>query len=299
MKKPLKKAFSIAEIGVILLIISILFAAITEGTNLYRKSKLASARNLTQNSPVNYLEGLTLWIESTSKDSFDDETPGNNDAIQNWHNINNRIESLTLTQSNPAMRPIYLSNGINGLPAIHFPGVQSTSDPRLYIDNLQSSKLVSADEGTIFMVKITNSSLIDSHLLGWTSVSIHDIHSGNFIWYFGGATNQRTSTDSISDDIGESFYDKPRIVVLRRSLISSETGMKIDGLQITPDITATSTDMDASASSDFVLGSISKTSQYSMNSVIGEIIFFNRPLSDDEIKTVEGYLSQKWKISLN
>jgi prepilin-type N-terminal cleavage/methylation domain-containing protein len=60
MKNLHKKAFSLIEISVVILIIGILIAGISQGIDLYQDSRLAIARSLTQNSRVGRIENLEL-----------------------------------------------------------------------------------------------------------------------------------------------------------------------------------------------------------------------------------------------
>ena len=65
--KNLKKAFSLIELSVVVLIIGILIAGITSGSRLVRNSKLASAAQFTKSSDINSIADLVLWLEPTKK----------------------------------------------------------------------------------------------------------------------------------------------------------------------------------------------------------------------------------------
>ena len=67
-KKPIfyKKAFSLIEISVVIVIIGILIAGISNGIDLYQDYRLTSARNLTKNAPISRIPDLKLWLETTS-----------------------------------------------------------------------------------------------------------------------------------------------------------------------------------------------------------------------------------------
>ncbi len=54
-------AFSLIELSIVILIIGILVAGVTKGSTLYQKIKLSSARSVTNNSPVAYISGLSVW----------------------------------------------------------------------------------------------------------------------------------------------------------------------------------------------------------------------------------------------
>ena len=291
MNKPLNKAFSIAEIGVILLIISILFAAITEGTNLYRKSKLASARNLTQNSPVIYYEDLALWLETTRLDSFDDETPGNGDAIENWHSVlptANPNDKFTVTQGTLANRPIYDSVGINGKPALQFNGTsQYLSRTSTYL-----SDVASTSEHSVFAVVVntpSSESTIYTLILGTDIFRMHATENTTFFYDFGSgvAAGGRSSFDP------SNFDGVPHIISVVKN--SAGASAKFNGQSITFASTAP-TDINNTSASEFFIGKNEGTQYHAGH--IGEVIMFKSALDSDQVVAIEEYLSSKWDIPL-
>ena len=70
-------AFSLIELSIVVLIIGILIAGVTQGSRLIRQSKIKTAQNQTTNSPVNSITGLNLWLETTLDDSVISATNGN------------------------------------------------------------------------------------------------------------------------------------------------------------------------------------------------------------------------------
>ena len=57
LKKNLHKAFSLIELSIVVLIIGILIAGITQGSRLVRQSRLVVARSLTQNASLLLMPG--------------------------------------------------------------------------------------------------------------------------------------------------------------------------------------------------------------------------------------------------
>ncbi len=90
MKKKL--AFSLIELSVVILIIGILIAGVTQGSRLIKQFKLSSASSLTRSSSISSIPNLTLWLETTLDGSVTSVTngtsPSNNDAISNWNDLN-------------------------------------------------------------------------------------------------------------------------------------------------------------------------------------------------------------------
>jgi prepilin-type N-terminal cleavage/methylation domain-containing protein len=69
-KYHIKKAFSLIELSVVVLIIGILIAGITQSSRLVRAMKLNTARSLTRSSDVNSIRNLTAWFDSTAEGVF-------------------------------------------------------------------------------------------------------------------------------------------------------------------------------------------------------------------------------------
>ena len=62
--KKLKLAFSLIEISVVILIIGILIAGISQGIDLFADYRFITAKNLTKNSRVGRIEDLEIWLET-------------------------------------------------------------------------------------------------------------------------------------------------------------------------------------------------------------------------------------------
>ena len=112
MKNFHKKAFSLVELSMVILIVGILIAGVSRGIDLYQDMRLATARSLTQNSRVNRIEDLTMWFESTSEQSFEKPNPNDGDRIALWKNINFKLSNrIDVAQSTQASKPFYVRQG--------------------------------------------------------------------------------------------------------------------------------------------------------------------------------------------
>ena len=69
-KSNSRLAFSLIELSVVILIIGILVLGVTQGNRMMSEAKLKSARSLTTSSPVASIEGLAVWLDSTSENAF-------------------------------------------------------------------------------------------------------------------------------------------------------------------------------------------------------------------------------------
>ena len=68
--KRKNSAFSLIELSIVILIIGILIAGVTQGSKLYIKFKIATAQALTRSSPVNGVKDLAVWYETSLTESF-------------------------------------------------------------------------------------------------------------------------------------------------------------------------------------------------------------------------------------
>lgn len=131
-KSKASTAFSLIELSIVILIVGIIIAGITQSSRLVRQSKLKSAQNLTTSSPVTGIRSLALWLEPTQDASFstslDDEA-----NITQWNDLNSQTASKffaipasgVTTTGTAAIK--YDNDGINGLPSIKFNGTNTTA----------------------------------------------------------------------------------------------------------------------------------------------------------------------------
>jgi len=66
-KKFNKTAFSLIELSIVVLIIGILIAGISQSSRLIKAMKLSTARSLTRSSDVNSINNLTAWFDATAE----------------------------------------------------------------------------------------------------------------------------------------------------------------------------------------------------------------------------------------
>jgi len=108
--KNFNKAFSLIELSIVILIIGILVAGVTQSSRLINQLKLLSAQSLTRSSDVNSILDLTFWVESTLDGSFTNSSGSfqldNGGSISSWNDI--KIISSTkinVSQSNTSIQP--------------------------------------------------------------------------------------------------------------------------------------------------------------------------------------------------
>ena len=298
-KNTNQKAFSLIEISMVILVIGILIAGISQGIDLYDDYRLTSARNLTKNSQVNRIPDLEMWFEATSENSLatgtssftDKPNPVDQDSIGRWNNINPNILPSArnhATQNNPTVsvdnQPKYIRKGMNGLPALLFDG---TNDFFSYNGDF----LVGSDY-TIFVVEARSSNkAMNLFLCGSVSSPNTNLHLGY-------RTDIKITQAHFENDIDKNVSNFTSTVLRMHSFVFS----KISGKAIYTNGGTGS--FNASSNNTLPLTSYQGSSigncanQVYYQGSIAEIITYSRALTNKERQGVETYLSKKWGIKL-
>jgi prepilin-type N-terminal cleavage/methylation domain-containing protein len=291
------KAFSLIEISMVILVIGILIAGVSQGVDLYDDYRLASARNLTKNSLVNRIPDLEMWLETTSENSLatgttsftDKPNPTDQDSIGRWNNINPNILPSArnhATQNNPTAlvdnQPKYIRKGMNGLPALLFDG---TNDFFSFNGNF----LIGADY-TIFVVEARSSNKSTNYFLAGnggfgTNESLHLGYRGDAV----------ITQAHFYNDLDKSISNFKSIISRMHSFVFSKSngksiytdgGNKTNSNQLSP----------LTSYAGYMIGNYFNLYYYQGS--IAEIIFYTRALTDKERQGVEAYLAKKWGIKL-
>ena len=83
-----KTAFSLIELTIVLIIIGLLATVVIGSQSLINSATLSSARSKTKASPVNHIENLVFWLDSTSENSFDGSESSDESLISIWKDLN-------------------------------------------------------------------------------------------------------------------------------------------------------------------------------------------------------------------
>jgi prepilin-type N-terminal cleavage/methylation domain-containing protein len=147
MKKTfsLKKAFSLIELSIVILIIGILIAGVTQSSRLIRAFRVSTAQSLTQSSPVASIKGLIFWFETSLEASFLSSEASDQTVITQWNDINPQNSykanawagqrttasaiSYNIASSGTTLNtsgPTYIENGINSVPTLRFTNAATT-----------------------------------------------------------------------------------------------------------------------------------------------------------------------------
>lgn len=276
-QKPKKKAITFIEVAIVIAILAILIAGVLTASKVIHKSKLATAQNLTINAPVNGTNGLYAWFEPTSQNSLYESENEEGAALSFWKNIKVGNNAMNANQSDSLHQPTF-SGEINDLTTVNFDGTGKYFEiDATYLNNSDYSIIVvekrkSGNDDNYFIgdSSITNEN--ENILLGYSS-------TGQVIHSQGGDNSYHSSVSSYT----ESNNDSRIFTFIQNSSTGKST--YINGYLAGQDADNTKIDN---------LSNLTIGKDY--HGDIGEIIIFDKALTNRERQNIEGYLSQKWAI---
>jgi prepilin-type N-terminal cleavage/methylation domain-containing protein len=303
----IKKAFSLIELSVVILIIGIIVASIIGGKKLVTLSNLSKARALTNSAPVAGIESLVAWYDTTSKDSFLIK-PVDGTTISTWKDIN--PQSNVKRDAVAGNAPTYTENAINGLPALKFNG--STN----YLENV-ANNMVNSNQLSVFFV-MSRLSFAASNNSGWLSIwttgQTQDFDNGGSIAFYDGGNTTANQSLSFNRCFGcggafdanqsSSHPGNNKAIIFSTIFDGANNNSYIYGAAGINGAATVFTNP-TSTSGVFNIQNIRIGARQSAGAVgnfwngyIGEIIIYDRGLSDFERGQVEQYLAKKWGIKL-
>ncbi|HLD76590.1 MAG TPA: type II secretion system protein, partial [Rickettsiales bacterium] len=139
MKNCAKKAFTLVELSVVILLIGMVLSVVAASGSIIEKYRLYSARATTQSSGIMVMKNLAVWFDAASDTSFSESETRDGGTISTWYDINPTAElKNNATQSTTSYKPIRYKNCINNLPCVRFDG----SDDLLTFD---ASEILGSD----------------------------------------------------------------------------------------------------------------------------------------------------------
>ncbi len=284
----MKKAFSLIELSIVILIIGILLAGVTQSSRMIKQFRIKTAQTLTQSSPVASIKDLSLWYETSMETSFLAAETEDTLPLSTWHDINPQ----STTKNNAAQetsnnKPKYYENIFNNaLPAIRFDG---TSDFMTF-----DGTILVGSNYTIFVVEQRRDNDNESYLFGGTdSTPAANLHIG---YRDTGTITQAHFGSDLNYNIAAYSAPIPRI---HSFMFSASAGKKywMNG-GTTPEASNSSQTTALISYAGAALGGYRSNGNY-YNGDIAEIIVFTRALKTEERQSVEDYLSKKYAIKLS
>ncbi len=284
-----KKAFSLIELSVVILIIGILVAGITQSSRLINQFRLSSARSITQSSPLHSIRNIYFWLDTTAENAFDADVEDGSAVInfydQNKQRPNQQVNFIQNTLTN---RPTYVANGINNLPVLRFDGVDNYMQS---VNTINIFDISPNSENTIFFVgNISNNTAFP----GYFNIQNGDGSQRIYFTSFGGTSRFTYVLDITNSINGGSLLNGPTIVTLEKR--GSNQTIYLDG------ISSSTVSNHSSSFTDFT-SNFFLASQVSFMGFaqidIAELIVFSGAIKAEERESVEEYLSKKWNIDVN
>jgi prepilin-type N-terminal cleavage/methylation domain-containing protein len=310
------KAFSLIELSIVILVIGILIAGVTQASNMIYEFSLAAAKNLTKTSGIESIKDMTLWLDATraNSDSSLINSNGktdisNNDRIKTWSDANPRRSRAELSFTRTPFstditkyHPVYIKNGLNGLPSIKFDGEYNC------LEGLTSfGEIFKTNELTMFFVLIMKGPFgVNQRFLTMNTTDTSRIN----VWFGPWDNSTFLSTDYRGKDettyTNNSFnlssqfpnFDKFPILLSIRLQTNGRLSAKFNGKSLTAIATRQiSGQLELGKTLTIHMGwpyGIEDNPQF----YLSEMIFYNSGLKNEEILYVEKYLSKKWGIAL-
>ena len=180
-----KKAFSMLEVSIAILIIGIIIGGILQSNKLFRKMRLNTARALTESSAPHSIEDIYFWLDATADGATDLALLEDGAKVSLWKDFNSHKNNGKINffqEDSDDYKPLFRKNSINGLPAISFDGI----DDNLINGGAATDDLISAENGfTIFFAANIHAGLVffsfDNYDGGSTDYRLNIAFSANVI----------------------------------------------------------------------------------------------------------------------
>lgn len=291
-KTSLRKAFSLIELSIVIMIVGILIVGVTKGSILISKYRINTAQNITKNSPVAGIKDLALWLEPLMDDSFTGVTNGNSptdgEKISSWNDINVQASNkINLTQATTSMQPSYTLKGIGNLPTLLFDGGD-------YLETTLIAIPARYKQYTIFMVW-QNSDATGSQVVFHQRSSAVSCTGGDYAGIYLGSNYINTWGCGAAYDIQTISYNInfPYATVYRvDNTQANNVTLYANGTKFGPSATST-----LSLGSGGTAVGYGSNNQFYFKGFISEIIVFTRALKDQELNDIRTYLAKKYGFS--
>ena len=313
-----RKAFSLIELSIVILIVGILIAGVTQSSRLVKRMRLTTAQQITSSSDVNSISDMVMWLEATqdfafatgTNGSFDFNTniytdvdrPSNNDRIGRWNDkaIRNATAKKSAIQNALARQPKYVDDGINNLPALYF---DSTSTPLCLHSPVNIDRALIPNVSIFAVYRWTsidtgqNQRLWGADNGGWDRQALFYSPYGpwNGVTNGGGTSSIDNFTNRNKNQIF-SYISKVAVTNGSMGYINSSTSPNIyTESYANPGYPALTLAGVNNQTGSLILDG---NCVDSTNILIGEFIVFDRALNAEERASVEKYLAKKWSIKI-
>ncbi len=282
-KKNIKKAFSVIELSIAILIISIIIGIFSGKKYLNKQAALSNLRSISASSPVYDIGENVLWLDISSKSSFENY-PLNGDEVSLIKNsAPDPKNDFELVQNSSSAKPEFTTDSFDNLPLIRFDG----NDSLISSKEIIGFDIVKPSQFTIFIVQKYYSPNHLAKIISW------DDNIGDELIIK--ATNSSAAIEFIFGGSGVSqsvsnFQNIWNIISIQQSALNIAK-IRVNGSLILSSSLIGGSGM-LSSNSYLKIGD-------GLNGDLREIVIFKKELSSDEVVDMERYLSNKWKIDLD
>ena len=276
-KQTSSKGYSLVELSIAIIIISLIISSVIGADLIISKTRISSAKTLTQSSPIASHKSLELWLEPVLDSSINTDEAEDGASISVWKDNNPlSVSKRNATQTTSANQPTY-SNTINRIHAIKFDGTDS-------LMTVDGSALNNSDY-TVIVVEKRLSDKDDNYFIGDSAITTENENlllgyslDNRIIHSQAGDNSYTTNLNTFASEAN------PRILVFTSSSTAGKETY-INGI-----LGATSSD--TSQLSNITNLTIGKA----YNGEIAEIAIFRKALNSDSRKDIEKYLGKKYAI---
>ncbi|MBM3590899.1 MAG: prepilin-type N-terminal cleavage/methylation domain-containing protein [Alphaproteobacteria bacterium] len=320
-KKQNRRAFSLVELAVVIVILGVLIAGLVQSSRLIANMRLNVARDVTQSSAMPWINYIVTWYDSTAKDAFNESDTDDGDLISRWNGAEIRYsDRINLIQSDSNKKPTYVSNGMFGLPSVKFDGTNDILE-----SETSNQDVLTYRSGTIFVVFEPKTVTSDNKKTIFYNPSSCDteldfgMSFNNVKGAFGVASavsGEGCSTTYATQSSGDFAIPNEKIVASLIIYQTPTTQGSTDNIKIyrngnlwssnqvnaqsfnSP--TINSSQKYSNGSNIFYVGAkkTGATERAFFDGLIGEMIIFNRSLNNEDRNEVERYLGKKWGIKI-
>lgn len=321
MLRAKNKAFSLIEISVVIVIVMIMIAGLMQASRVIGSMRITTARNVTQSSAMPWINYIVTWYDATATDAFIESETNDGNKVSRWNGAEIRYsDRINIIQVDDTKKPIFVSNGMYGLPSIKFDGV----DDYFASEQIEQS-ILTYRSGAVFIVfePKTTSSTAKRSIFYQPSVCGREFDVGygfgGQVSNFGlasssescGSTNATTSglnyvVPNEKIVVSMNIYQAPmikgdtsNIKIYRNGYL--ETTSKVNEGYNSTLIETTKKYADGYERIYVGARKINDSANPSsfFEGLLGEIIVFNRSLNNEDRKEIEKYLGKKWGIKVN
>ena len=286
MFKRNQKGFSLIEISVVIIIIGILIAGISQALDIVDEANLKGARSASRGSRVSRTKDLVLWLDATADGAVlnsANKQALDNESVAQWKDSNpNSTDGFVLS----GVAPQYNANKTSGLPSIYFSG-----SSHLKLSNKFDN---STGEYTIYLIYqpavVANTVIMEKRSTAQTGPFPYklELDATNLVYKLSDSNGSISSSSTKKPSAG-----KANLIRLSRSA-SGVLTITVDDVSNT----ATANTTAVVNSSELIIGAMNGSPPTSyINGRIGELIIFDRDLNPVEKSDIEKYLYKKWKLS--